>query len=421
MIDRSLLQLIINDQQQLCWQDSFLLREIPTALNQTQNIVVVTGIRRCGKSTLMHQIRHLKAEKDYYLNFDDDRLVKFTADDFQLLYEIFISLFGTQHTFYFDEIQNVAGWERFVRRLHDYGNKVFITGSNASMLSRELGTHLTGRFHAYELLPFSFKEYLQLGKIEIPAFDLMTTETKARMTACFDDYFRLGGFPAYLREKNQQYLKTLYENIIYRDVMVRNNLTNQKELLELVFYLASNVGKLTTYVALTKITGISNPTTVKNYISFLEDAYLVFTVNKLSYSVKSQLRNPKKIYLIDQALIRTLGFHFSDNRGRLLENLVFIELRRQGKQVFYHQGKHECDFIIRQGAVVEQAIQVTSSMSDENTRRLEFKGIIEALNEYSLNEGTILTDHEEEITEVDGKTIRLIPVWKWLLQSQASG
>lgn len=419
MTDKTLLQLIINDQRQLCWQDSNLLREIPTVLIQTQNIVVITGIRRCGKSTLMHQIRHHQAEKDYYLNFDDDRLVKFSADDFQLLYEIFIARFGTQHTFYFDEIQNVAGWERFVRRLHDYGHKVFITGSNASMLSRELGTHLTGRFHAYELLPFSFKEYLQLLKTDVPAVDRLTTETKAGISAHFDDYFVSGGFPAYLREKNQQYLKTLYENILYRDVMVRNNLTNQKELLELVFYLASNVGKFTSYVALTKVIGISNPTTVKNYISFLEDAYLVFTVNKLSYSVKSQLRNPKKIYLIDQALIRTLGFHFSEDHGRLLENLIFIELRRQGNQVFYHQNKHECDFIIRQGAVVKQAIQVTCSMSDENTRIREFKGIIEALIEYNLVEGTIITGHEEDITEVNGKTIRLIPAWKWLLQSQA--
>jgi len=418
MIDRTLLQLVISDQQQLRWNESLLSREFPAYLIQNQNIVVITGIRRCGKSTLLHQIRHIQAEKDYFLNFDDDRLVRFTADDFQLLYEIFIARFGTQRTFYFDEIQNVDGWERFVRRLHDYGNKVFITGSNASMLSRELGTHLTGRFLAYELLPFSFKEYLQLKQAGIPDFERLTTETKAATIAHFDNYFILGGFPAYLLENNKLYLKTLYENILYRDVMVRNNLSSQKELLELVFYLASNVGKLTTYVALTKIIGIANPTTIKNYISFLEDAYLVFTVNKFSHSVKSQLRNPKKVYLIDQALIRTLGFHFSEDRGRLLENLVFTALRREGKDVFYHQGKHECDFIIRRGAVVTQALQVSSSMSDANTRDREFRGLVEALKEYNLDEGMIITGYEEEVTEVDGKTIRIIPAWKWLLQLQ---
>ncbi|OFY48183.1 MAG: ATPase [Bacteroidetes bacterium GWF2_41_31] len=420
MTDKALLQLVINDQRMLTWQDNWLTRELPEHLLKSQDVVVISGIRRCGKSTLLHQIRKNQPEKDYYLNFDDDRLVQFTTDDFQLLYELFISLFGKQQTFYFDEIQNVKGWERFVRRLHDYGNKIFITGSNASMLSRELGTHLTGRFLSYELFPFSFSEYLQWSKIEVNDSSKLSTEARAGLIRQFDQYFIAGGFPAYLREQNPQYLKTLYENILYRDVLVRNKLTNEKELLELVFYLASNVAKLNSYSALTKTIGVANPTTIKNYLSFLEDAYLVFSVNKLSYSVKTQLRNPKKVYLIDLALVRTLGFHFTDDRGRFLENLVFLELKRGGRVIFYHQNKFECDFIIRDGAQVVQAIQVTYSMQDGETHMRELNGLLEAMEEYQLNTGLIITDHEEKEIDIPGKTITIVPAWKWLLDNKSN-
>ena len=420
MTDKALLQLVINDQRMLTWQDNWLTRELPEHLLKSQDVVVISGIRRCGKSTLLHQIRKNQPEKDYYLNFDDDRLVQFTTDDFQLLYELFISLFGKQQTFYFDEIQNVKGWERFVRRLHDYGNKIFITGSNASMLSRELGTHLTGRFLSYELFPFSFSEYLQWSKIEVNDSSKLSTEARAGLIRQFDQYFIAGGFPAYLREQNPQYLKTLYENILYRDVLVRNKLTNEKELLELVFYLASNVAKLNSYSALTKTIGVANPTTIKNYLSFLEDAYLVFSVNKLSYSVKTQLRNPKKVYLIDLALVRTLGFHFTDDRGRFLENLVFLELERGGRGIFYHQNKFECDFIIRDGAQVVQAIQVTYSMQDGETHMRELNGLLEAMEEYQLNTGLIITDHEEKEIDIPGKTITIVPAWKWLLDNKSN-
>ena len=418
MTDKALLQLVINDQRMLTWQDNWLTRELPEHLLKSQDVVVISGIRRCGKSTLLHQIRKNQPEKDYYLNFDDDRLVQFTTDDFQLLYELFISLFGKQQTFYFDEIQNVKGWERFVRRLHDYGNKIFITGSNASMLSRELGTHLTGRFLSYELFPFSFSEYLQWSKIEVNDSSKLSTEAKAGLIRQFDQYFIAGGFPAYLREQNPQYLKTLYENILYRDVLVRNKLTNEKELLELVFYLASNVAKLNSYSALTKTIGVANPTTIKNYLSFLEDAYLVFSVNKLSYSVKTQLRNPKKVYLIDLALVRTLGFHFTDDRGRFLENLVFLELKRGGRVIFYHQEKYECDFVIRDGANVVLAIQVTYSMQDGETHKRELNGLLEAMEEYQLITGLIITDHEEKEIDIPGKTITIVPAWKWLLEKK---
>jgi len=413
MISKKEISQIIADQQMLGFKQEDLQR-LSSGFSDSE-VAVISGVRRCGKSTLLHEIRSKNTEKDYYFNFDDERLVNFSVDDFQLLYEVFIELFGKQSTFYFDEIQNVSGWERFVRRLHDYKNKVYITGSNASMLSRELGTHLTGRYYQQELFPFSFKEFLAFHKRVIPKKSFFNTEDKVQLHSDFTSYFTKGGFPAYLQSGNNQYLKSLYESIIYRDVMVRNGLTNEKEIIELVHYIASNTSKLFSYNSLTKIIGVKNATTVKNYLSFLENTYLLFIVNKYDFSVKKQIQNPKKIYFIDLGLVRELGFHHSEDKGRLLENLVFIELRRRGKEVYYHSQKHECDFVIKEKNRIVEAIQISWSVYNPSTREREIEGLLEALTCYKLREGLILTDDEEDEFTIKDFTIKVIPTWKWLL------
>lgn len=407
IIDQSAFQQSIDD-----------VKRLSLPVNDDNEIVVLSGIRRCGKSTLLQEIRALSNEKDYYLNFDDDRLLHFNIDDFQTLLELFGELFGKQSTFYFDEIQNIKGWERFVRRLHDYGNKVYVTGSNASMLSRELGTHLTGRFYQIELFPFSFSEYLKLMKISHNKTERLSTDDKFLLKSEFNKYFKQGGFPAYLKNKSINYLKTLYESILYRDVMVRNKLTNEREVLELVHYIASNTSKLVSYNSLAKAIGVKNATTVKNYLSFLQDSYMVFLVSKYDVSVKKQLQNQKKIYFIDLGLIAEISFQHSENKGRLLENIVFLELRRRSKEVFYHNVKHECDFIIRDKNTITEAIQVCWEMDEKETRKRELAGLLDALSNYKLSEGLILTESNEDEIQIENKTIRVIPVWKWLLSKQ---
>ncbi|PLW95314.1 MAG: ATPase [Marinilabiliales bacterium] len=417
MIDPNQLKIIINDQREFQWRDSFVERNIPDHIVSNDEIVVISGVRRCGKSTLIQQIRSKNHESDYFINFDDDRLIQFDINDFQQLLIIFKSLFGEQKTFYFDEIQNIKGWERFVRRLFDTGNKVFITGSNASMLSRELGTHLTGRYLSYEIFPFSLKEYLLYHKIPLINIDLFDTKTTAEVRTYFEKYITDGGFPAFLKQKNKQYLKSLYESILYRDIMVRNMITAEKEILELVFYLASNTSKLISYTALSKIIGVSNPTTIKNYLSYMENTYLLFLVSKFDFSVKKQVRNPKKIYFIDNALTNTLGFSFSANKGRYLENLVFIELLRRGSEVFYYQNGGECDFIVRDGARITMAIQVTQSLTDPKTKEREISGLEVAINDLEPLEALILTDYEEGEIQLNNTSVRIIPVWKWCLEN----
>jgi predicted AAA+ superfamily ATPase len=410
------LKTIIADQRDFFESASHLIdRDIPQNLIDCCEILVISGIRRSGKSTLLQQIRRNREEKDYYLNFDDDRLVHFTVNDFQTLYELFIELFGVQKTFYFDEIQNVAGWERFVRRLHDRGYKVFITGSNATMLSRELGTHLTGRYVRYELYPFSFKEFLTFVRKRSLLQNRSGTVARAQIKALFNEYFTTGGFPVFVRTKEPAVLKYLFESILYKDIMVRNKLTNEKELLELVFYLSSNVAKLSTYNSLTRTIGVKNASTVKSYLSFLQDSYLLFQIGKYDCSLKKQMMNAKKTYLIDNGLIRRLGFGFSDNTGQLLENLVFIELKRRNKTVYYHLQKRECDFIVCDDYRVSEALQVCAVIENEQTEKREIDGLMEALEAYSLEKGFILTLDAKKRLQINNKTIEIMPVWEWLI------
>ena len=385
----------------------------------TTEILIITGIRRCGKSVLLQQMRDKMDEKDFFFNFDDERLVNFKLEDFATLQECFFELFGEQHTYYFDEIQNVAGWETFVRRLYNEGNKVVVTGSNARMLSRELGTHLTGRYISVEVYPFSFAEYLQLRQIEPSQKDFYLLSGRSMLLERFRDFLEKGGFPKYLQTESVRYLSSLYESIVFRDVMARNGLTNDKEIQELVFYLASNATKRVTYSSLGKTIGIRHPETIKNYLEYIQQTYIIFQLLKYAPSVKTQMLSPKKVYFIDNALVSRMGFNATDNVGVKLENVVFIELKRRGYSLFYHADKKECDFLVREGGRITQAYQVTVKMEDEKTRKREIEGLQEAMDAYQLSEGYIITMDEQEELVVDGKAIHVVPAWEWMLKPVA--
>lgn len=414
---KELLKKIIFEQQEFC--RNIVRNTIPRGIEDewvtTSEILIITGIRRCGKSVLLQQLRNKLNEQDFFFNFDDERLASFTVSDFQALQECFYELFGQQHTYYFDEIQNIPGWETFVRRLYNEGCKVIITGSNARMLSRELGTHLTGRYISVEIYPFSFVEYLKLINVHPVQADFYTTAGRSNLLVLFKNYIENGGFPKYLQTHSPRYLSSLYESIIFRDVMARNALTNEKEIKELVFYLASNATRRITYSSLGKIIGIRHAETVKNYLEYIQQTYMIFQLMKYSPSVKVQILNPKKIYFIDNAIIGRIGFNATDNIGYKLENIVFIELKRRGYDLFYHSDKKECDFIVRQEAGITQAYQVTVSLSDTKTRKREISGLQEAMSAYGLSEGYIITIDEKETIQVDEGVIHIVPAWEWML------
>lgn len=416
---KDLLKQIILEQQEILHAPNkrYVQRYIADEWLQTSEILIISGIRRCGKSVLMQQIRDRLVEKDFFFNFDDERLANFKLDDFQKLHECFVELFGEQHTYYFDEIQNIEGWERFVRRLYNAGNKIVITGSNARMLSRELGTHLTGRYIQVEIYPFSFQEYLAMNEIPVNAKTLYTTTGRATMVKSFVKYMECGGFPKFLQDGSVSYLTSLYESIIYRDILTRNGLTNEKEMLELMFYLASNATKRVTYSSLGKVVGIQHPDTIKNYLEYIQQTYLIFQLFRYDPSVKKQMMSPKKIYFVDNAIIKRIGFNATENNGVFLENLVFIELKRRGWDVYYYADKKECDFIVRKGLHISDAYQVTLKMDSPQTREREIAGVREAMQAYSLSKGYILTfEGKETINFDDGTIVEVVPVWEWILQ-----
>jgi predicted AAA+ superfamily ATPase len=374
-------------------------REITDKVDLTDNHVkILTGIRRCGKSTVLLQIAR-KYPHFNYLSFEDPRLSTFGVNDFFKLEKIFEKI-GKTELFFFDEIQNVEGWERYVRVLHDKKQKVIIAGSNAKILSKELGTSLTGRQISLEVFPFSYAEYLA-------HFDL-----NAGLES-FSGYFQFGGMPEFLNTKNKDVLLNLYNDLIYRDIVVRHGLRNPKTVKELGVFLATNAGKEFSFNNLSKTFELGSSNTIASYTSYFEDAYLFFTVSRFSYSLKQQAKNPKKIYGIDTGLITNLSMSFSKDQGRLLENLVFIHLKRLGTEIYYYRQKGECDFIVSKNNKIEMAVQVCYDLNTDNLNR-EVNGLVEALNELGLTEGFIFTFNQKDELEKDGKTISVIPVWEWM-------
>lgn len=363
---------------------------------------IISGVRRCGKSTLARQF--LKNKKPvYYIYFEDISLADFELSDFTLLEEIFEEKLGKKGIFFFDEIQNIPAWEKYVRQLVDQGKQVLITGSNASMLSKELGTRLTGRHISKELYPFSYKEFLKLKK-------------QKHSIKLFDEYLLKGGFPEYLKTDDSDILRNLFQDIFYRDVMQRNDLRNEKAIKILLHYLLSNIGKEISFNKLKSLIGVGSVNTITQFIDHFEQAYLLFTIRKFDYSLKKQLVNPKKIYCVDNAIINTNAFSFSENKGRLLENVVFIDLLRREKEVYYYKNNYECDFVIQKGLKIVEAIQVTEKLERHNKER-EINGLLEALETHNLSQGLILTHNQKEEFVINNKKIIVKPIHEYLLES----
>jgi len=414
-------EVLARQKKRLFVEKSLISREILKNIIEfldDKRIIIISGMRRVGKSTLLVEIMlHLKSEdKKYcYVNFEDEAFLDFEAKDFEKLNEILMEIYGVGNYYFFDEVQNIANFESFVRRLQDDGKKIFLTGSNSSLLSKEFGTKLTGRYKLFELYPFSFREFLVKNKMPLRADSRFTTEEKAQMKLFFIKYMRLGGVPEYLENKDTDYIQTIYENILFRDIISRYNIKSQKILRELINILSTNISSPFTYNSLKKSLSLSNAITVKEYISYLNNTYLFFEVLRFDYSIRKQLSFPRKIYIIDPAFFNIVGVTFKTNFGRIFENLVFLELKRRNKDIFYFQKEKECDFIIKQENSISQVIQACYQFTKENKER-EIAGLLEAMKEFKLKEGTILTYEQEENLIIEGKKIRIIPIWKWLLE-----
>src|SRR3989344_1188002 len=283
MIDKDILRQVVNKQKnefninrETVKRDT--LKEILEWMHDNR-VIILTGVRRCGKSTLLKQLM-VQTTQWGYVNFEDERLLDFKAQDFEMLNEVLIETYGKIKIYFFDEIQNIAKFETFVRRLQDEGKKVIITGSNASLLSKEFGTRLTGRYKSFEVYPFSFSEYLTFKKIETTKENWYDINKKVELLKFFDEYLVTGGFPEYVKNKDKDYIRTVFENILYKDIITRYSIKREKIIKELVNILATNATSQITYNSLKKTLNLSNAITVKEYISYLNNSYLFFELLK---------------------------------------------------------------------------------------------------------------------------------------------
>ncbi len=375
-------------------------------------VVAITGVRRCGKSTLLRQIANELGDGFHYLNFDDERLIRFEVENFEELMLVF-EKGGHGRVLLLDEIQNVLHWERFIRRVHDDGWKVYLTGSNARLLSTELGTHLTGRYQALELYPFSFREVLAFAGVEAAG---RSTRAKAAILRVFDEYLAEGGFPEYLSYREDDFLTRIYDDVIFRDIVARFSIREVRTFQLLAHYLFTNFTGDMTYRSVQRALGIASPTTVSDYVGFLEQAYLAFEVRRYDCSLKKQHVAGKKIYVIDTGLRNRVAFRFSEDRGKALENLVHLELCRRPGHIHFHRDRGECDFLVVDRGAVVLAVQVCVELHEGNRHR-ELAGLAAAMSLFPDARGVLLTYNQQEEVDVAGRQAQIVPTWRWLLEA----
>lgn len=360
---------------------------------------VISGVRRCGKSTFMSQLIKNEIETDpktkvFYLNFDTPAMYGFAMDHFALIDDILADRSVT--SIYMDEVQTVDGWEIYVRGKLDEGCRVTVTGSNAFMLSRELGTKLTGRHLIYEMFPFSYNEFCGY------------TGTEAT-PASTKQYMNKGGFPAYLASGEPAVLNELVNDLIYRDIAVRYKLRDVQTLKRVAALLLSNIGNIVTATKMKAQLGLGSVTTMNEYLSYFNECYLFDFVSKFSYSAKARMISPRKVYCIDTGVVNVTGVSFSSNEGHNLENIVYMALRRHTKDIYYFNNQSgECDFIVAENLTPTMAIQVCHELSTENRFR-ETKGLLLAMEELNISKGIIITTAQEDKIIEAGKKIDIAP------------
>ena len=386
---------------------------------------VLVGVRRAGKSFMLyHAIQQLLAQglkwdELLYLSFEDERLENFGADDFNRLLECHQEMYGKRPMLFLDEIQNIDNWHKFARRMADSQYTIFITGSNAKMLSGEINTTLGGRFLVAEVYPYSFKEFLAAHQVSAGELDLLTTEGRAKVIRCFDEYLHYGGLPAAaLLPAKRDYLSSVYQKIYMGDIIARNKITNVAGIRVLVRKMAESVCRPISYNRINNLLSsvggkLSLATTIK-YVEYCEDAWLLLRIRNYASALADKESNCK-YYFIDTGI---LGLFLIDKDPMLLENLVALQLFRiyghdaDNERVFFYHDNYEVDFYVPDA---ELAIQVCYSLRDEDTRKRETEALQKFSRRFPCSRQLILTYDEEEIISGTHGTIEVIPVWKWLL------
>jgi len=413
--------------------------EIPNALKRNIKINLdvdfintITGPRRSGKTYLCFQIikellnKGILRENILYINFEDNKLLGSDSEDLDKIFETFEELFNINEKqkiyLFYDEIQAVKDWDSWIRKIYDTRKdvKIILTGSSSKLLSKEISTKLRGRVLNKEVFPLGFKEILSWKNLEYNLKTISYSKNRIKIKKLFREYIFNGGYPALVNQDvdKGKVLQNYYDSMIFKDVVERYKIEDVNKLKVIANFLFESTSKEISYNKIAnKLVSLGfkiSKNTIIEYLSYFEDAYLFFQNLKYEYSVSKQLGSIKKIYCIDNGLLNSVSFKFSDDIGKLLENLAYIELRRRGNQIYYHRENNECDFLIFKKNKITEAIQVTKELNEENEKR-EINGLFEAMKKHKLNEGVILTEDQEEEKSVNGKIIKIIPLWKWLL------
>lgn len=364
------------------------------------HVLDITGVRRCGKSTVMRQRMRGEASPWFYVNFESPLLTNFEMRD-TIRMDALIEKSGARRLF-FDEVDQFPDWEKYVRQKLDEGFHVCISGSNATLLKGEMGTKLTGRHVSKELFPFSYAEYLE--------FTGRRSDSGSASAYMLD-----GGFPRYLQTREEIVLQELFDDIVYRDVIVHNKVRDATALRQLAAYLAENIGCRFTASKMTRPLGVASISTVTQWCDWLEKAYLFFFVPIFSDSEKARLLNPKKTYCVDTGLEYAVSSRRIPNDGARFENMVYLALRRKTREIAYFDADGECDFIVSRRHAVVEAVQACVRLTDECKDR-EIEGLLEAMEACSLPTGTIVTENQRDHLAFGNRSIEVLPFWEWALR-----
>ncbi len=385
---------------------------------QNKRALIVTGVRRCGKSTLALQL--ISKTPYVAINFDDERLVSFESKDFDLFLQVAHEIEPNLKALLLDEIQNIPAWELFVNRILRKGYQVFVTGSNAHLLSQELATHLTGRTESYELFPFSLSEFFRFHQYTVPKDQWRLPKNKAIALLLFEKYLREGGFPELVVGGfKANYLRELFDQLITKDIVSRFHLRQGRTLKELGLLLISQSGNLMSYQKIAQTLNLTSVNTAKRFVDYLEQSYLIFQLPNYAEKVREILKRPRKVYCIDPGLGQALNLKMDQDLGHRLESFVFIELKRRNQELFtWSDGDAEIDFVLREGREVKELIQVCYSIKQLETRQREIRAFQKSQKKLRCKKLTLLTFDEEEIILLDnGLKIHAMPAWRWALEA----
>ncbi|KKH45297.1 ATP-binding protein [Methanosarcina sp. 1.H.A.2.2] len=405
-------------------------------------INLIYGPLHAGKTSFLKQVASLLQGVKVYINFEDSRFKELETESFQEIEGIAAEVYLKENEneegqiyYFLDEVHNVPGWENWVDRLNREGAGVFVTSSSASIMSQEVSSLFAGRTRVLKLLPFSFKEYLTLRGLRVPKPNFLTPSRCDEMLCLFLHYFENGGFPCVIKDGNSTLSRKYFEETLQAGVIARHNIQDAEGLKKLAVFLISNMASEYSLETLKKVSGVDSEDTIRSYLDYLEEAFLLYRVPMFNHSSEDGKENenknenknekdaPCKIYAGDTGFFKTVYPNYPDSLGLRFENLVFLELLRQGKQASYFRDRRECDFLIteKDTQAVKAAIQVSVYFGSPAVREREVLGLMAAMEEYGLNEGLILTMDDEGVVEIPGengekKTIIINSVWKWMLE-----